>query len=390
MTKKETKGRSVVSSIIVLMLCFAMLLGTTYAWFTDSKSTAINKVKSGTLKVDIVDAYNTSLVDHTLGFVAADGRAQDDILWEPGCTYKVQDFYILNTGKLALKYKVYVNGIDGDSKLLDVIDWTNKQGDVLLTEYVGYLKPGERSAEPISIIGHMQETAGNEYQDLECEGIGVTVVATQWTYEKDSNSNQYDIDAEYPVASVSEFKDVVENIASGETVSVNLTDTLDLTKSAVKVNGESREGYGVDVPTGSTLIINGASADGNPTKIIVDHTAVNNSDGMNEGIEGATKVIFNNVTFVAKNAGSGYAVCTGFNFEGTVEFHDCKFENLYTAIYMNDHVAANKATLIIDNCTYVGDTWGYSIFRSGDKTIADVCNLTFNCAGKTERVSEFT
>ena len=37
-----------------MVTCLTMLIGTTFAWFTDTASTAVNKIQSGTLKVDIV------------------------------------------------------------------------------------------------------------------------------------------------------------------------------------------------------------------------------------------------------------------------------------------------------------------------------------------------
>ena len=40
-------------------MCVTMLVGTTFAWFTDSASTSVDKIKVGWLKVDIVDADNT-------------------------------------------------------------------------------------------------------------------------------------------------------------------------------------------------------------------------------------------------------------------------------------------------------------------------------------------
>ena len=52
-------------------------------------------------------------------FVAKDGRAQSEILWEPGCTYETEPVYVVNKGNLALKYNLGINGIIGDAKLLE-------------------------------------------------------------------------------------------------------------------------------------------------------------------------------------------------------------------------------------------------------------------------------
>ena len=83
--------------------------------------------------------------------------------------------------------------------------------------------PGQNDnvTESIVIKGHMKEDAGNEYQGLSIDGIGITVVATQDTVEYDSNDNQYDAGAEYlydanagshvRVSSVSDIKDALAN-----------------------------------------------------------------------------------------------------------------------------------------------------------------------------------
>ena len=64
------------------------------------------------------------LREKTLGWVAYDGREQEAILWEPGCTYNMEPFYIKNNGNLNLKFKFSVSGIQGDAKLLEAIDFT--------------------------------------------------------------------------------------------------------------------------------------------------------------------------------------------------------------------------------------------------------------------------
>ena len=57
--KKNTTKRSLLASLLALVMCVTMLVGTTFAWFTDSASTSVNKIEAGRLKVDIVDADNT-------------------------------------------------------------------------------------------------------------------------------------------------------------------------------------------------------------------------------------------------------------------------------------------------------------------------------------------
>ena len=198
MTSKSTK-RALISSTLALLMCVTMLVGATFAWFTDTASTAVNKIQSGKLDVALemsTDGTNWETAEgKTLTFKTQDNRAAGQILWEPGCTYELPQLRVVNKGNLALKYKIQITGIQGDAKLNEVIDWTINNDAINLTEE--HLSAGETGA-AFTIKGHMQESAGNDYQGLTIDGIGITVVATQDTVEKDSNDDQYDRNAEYP------------------------------------------------------------------------------------------------------------------------------------------------------------------------------------------------
>lgn len=50
---KSTK-RSLLLSILSMILCISMLLGTTYAWFTDSVTSGKNRINAGNLDVELV------------------------------------------------------------------------------------------------------------------------------------------------------------------------------------------------------------------------------------------------------------------------------------------------------------------------------------------------
>ena len=128
---KSTK-RAWLTSALSVLACVAMLIGTTFAWFTDTAKTNVNKIQSGTLDVALemltkneagedvwVNAEN-----QTLDFKKAEGGAGEKILWEPGCTYELPKLRVVNNGNLALKYKVQITGIKGDAELNKVIDWT--------------------------------------------------------------------------------------------------------------------------------------------------------------------------------------------------------------------------------------------------------------------------
>ena len=239
MTKTNSK-KALLSSAFALVLSAAMLIGTTFAWFTDTASTGVNKIVSGNLKVDIIGENSDSHIEK-LNFkkaAATDAEAGAAILWEPGCRYLTEGFRIANKGNLALKWKAQVNmnniingkvegstiAKDGKS-LLDVIDFyvvtsTDENAEAVAIEnFVGNLKKTETS-EVYYIKGVMQTTAGNDYQDLTLDGITVTVIAAQDTVENDSFDNQYDKDAKYPIVAMDTLQELINNAA--EPVSVKL------------------------------------------------------------------------------------------------------------------------------------------------------------------------
>ena len=209
--KLKSKKSALLLSFTSLLLCFAMLAGSTFAWFTDTASTAVNKIQSGTLKVDIQNEAGDSLRGKTLRWVVNGRISENNVLWEPNCTYELESFKIVNQGNLALKYQITINGVTGDAKLLEAIEFTAKIGndEIALDQLTGAILPkgaekktdNEQVEETglITISGHMKEKAGNEYQNLTIDGIGITVVATQYTYESDSISDQYDANADYTI-----------------------------------------------------------------------------------------------------------------------------------------------------------------------------------------------
>ena len=229
MTSSKSTKRALISSALAILMCAAMLIGTTFAWFTDTASTGVNKIVSGKLDVVLemniggewVDANGKTLPFLVAGEIPAEGT---EILWEPGCTYRVPELRIRNNGNLSLQAYVYVSGFkasgESDVDLRDVIDWKMSSFNGMLThpdkDISVIVNPGQNLK--FDLEAHMKEEAGNEYQGLSVEGISITVVAKQHTYEKDSIDDQYDKDATYPVASAAEMK---EALANGGIVSVN-------------------------------------------------------------------------------------------------------------------------------------------------------------------------
>ena len=198
--QKATK-RALLTSVMALVMCVVMLVGTTFAWFTDTASTGVNKITSGNLHVEIQDKTGEKI--ENLEWVKENGDVianQEGILWEPGCTYLLTPFKIVNTGNLALKYKIVITGLDGDSPLLDAIKFTYKVGGVesLLNEEGHLTAKGTAGAstDMITVSAHMDEAAGNDYMGKTLTGIKFTVLATQDTVENDSFGDQYDKNAE--------------------------------------------------------------------------------------------------------------------------------------------------------------------------------------------------
>ena len=212
-TKKALRG-----SLFALFLCIVLLIGTTFAWFTDTASTGVNKIQAGNLKVGFEYWNGQKYVD------AKDATLfSEDTLWEPGHT-EVVYLKVSNKGNLALKYKIKINGIQGDEKLNEVIDWTIS--DTALD--ADHKLAAKATSDELVIKGHMQESAGNEYQDKSIDGISITVYATQDTVENDSFNNRYDENAGYPIAKYSDMKDA---FASGGAIAINDNITADETKT---------------------------------------------------------------------------------------------------------------------------------------------------------------
>lgn len=206
MSNKKATKRALLTSIMALAMCVVMLVGTTFAWFTDTATANVNKIQAGNLDValEMFDTAQNKWVTaegQTLNFVKAAGGESQAILWEPGAEYKLPKLRVVNNGNLNIKYKVEVTGIQmnrqpvaGVFDLNDVITW-KADGLTLGTEAT--LNPTESKA--FTISGKMDTAAGNDYQGLTINGVSITVYATQATGEYDSTRNDYDTSAGYSV-----------------------------------------------------------------------------------------------------------------------------------------------------------------------------------------------
>ena len=211
MSNKKATKRALLTSITALAMCVVMLVGTTFAWFTDTATANVNKIQAGKLDValEMFDTAQNKWVTaegQTLNFVKAAGGESQAILWEPGAEYKLPKLRVRNDGNLALKYEVAITGaVDAtpnngvnDLELLDVITFSASIGGGTATSGV-YGKTIATGAlnkngdfQTIQLSAKMDENAGNTYQEMAISGIAITVKAMQVSYEYDSNGNTYD------------------------------------------------------------------------------------------------------------------------------------------------------------------------------------------------------
>ena len=249
MTQSKSTKRALTASMISLLLCIAMLIGTTFAWFTDTVTTGKNKIVAGNLDVELyvkdADSNSYVAVDETTSLF------DESALWEPGYTQAVY-LKVANVGALALKYQLAVNVISEQKgtnvageefSLSDYLvfgqavnaaevtyatreeAWAaagNTQG---LNDYSGegHLKAGEEGF--VALVVYMPTSVGNEANHKTNTtppsiDLGITLIATQDAVERDSFNNEYDKGAAYPghVATEAEFKTLLSDVKDGDTI----------------------------------------------------------------------------------------------------------------------------------------------------------------------------
>ena len=380
---KDTK-RALLISVLSVALCLAMLVGTTFAWFTDVARTGYSTITSG--RLDIVLQYKDgetwkSAEGKTLNFVKATGHEAEEILWEPGCTYYLPEVRVINNGTLAVKYEYDTSKFvfTGDTKLLDALEFVGEaEGDD--PESPAILLPGKFS-NPLKIGFHMKETAGNEYQGLTLTGAQIAVVATQATSESDSFDNTYDKDAQYPISVTT--GDELQTIVNDATAPVNIVlansittnnfvipadkdVTLDLNGCTV-TNAESHTILNKDHLTlkdssadksGQIISLKGNTAalrNGDNAVCVVEGGTISR-DGANGNtwhvVENFGKMTFNGGKVVLKN-GNGFAITNGWN-------------------YFDPGASTTHAVMEINALELDTDSSGIKNCRYGDLTVNDV------------------
>ena len=387
MTNRKSTKRALLGSVMAMVLCLAMLVGATFAWFTDTASTGVNKIQAGKLDValEMKDAAGqwVSAEGKTLNWVKA--AAGEQVLWEPGCTYTLPELRVVNNGNLALKYKLVISGIRGDAELNNVIDWTMTLDGAAYTlgeEHHLAAKNGATvDADVLTISGKMQESAGNDYMNKSIDGIAITVVATQDTVESDSFGKTYDKDAEYPITVTT--GDELQAIVNNATAPVNIVLANSITTNnfvipedkdvTLDLNGRTvtnAESHTILNKGHLTLRDSSADKSGQIISLKGNTAALRNGDHAVCVVEGGTisrdgangntwhvvenfgKMTFNGGKVVLKN-GNGFAITNGWN-------------------YFDPGASTTHAVMEINALELDTDSSGIKNCRYGDLTVNDV------------------
>ena len=367
--KNFSSKKALLLSVLSMVICVSMLIGSTFAWFTDSATANVNEIKSGNLEIalemskDGGNTWETVNDNSRLDFLVNGALPAGDatILWEPGCTFELPLLRVRNSGNLALKYQVVISGATGDTKLLDVIKFTAYVGDDTQGTTVnvkdgsavakGMLVPAEKadetnkSEQTIKISAHMDETANNNYKNLTLKDIKISVVATQATYEYDSNSNQYDAGAEmvYPEGITNDsfaenqtsvdsdgnfytsFKDAMAGVANGGTIYLKEGSTIDFPTHLNVTKNITIQGNGADF-SGKDISIGTYAAPENTETTIEIYNAKN-------------LVVWGQPTANLSDS------CTW-----NVKFYNCANDGYNFLMYRGGESATAKINLVIENC----------------------------------------
>ena len=388
-SSKSTK-RALLTSALALLMCVTMLVGATFAWFTDTASTGVNKIQAGNL--DIKVEYRTTadgnwqLLDNATDLFGAAGT-----LFEPGHT-RVVELRITNAGNLALKYKIGMNVVSetagtnkagnpyklsdylkvattgfqqypaeggiaqamewaifqkGDFGMWTARDFANFELEYTSNGNVHALQPG--AAQILGIKVYMPETVGNEANAISTEkaafiNFGLNVVATQYTVESDSFGTQYDKDAPLDFEPVSTADELKAAAANGK--NVQLTQDVTLTDALTFNNAVT-----IDL-NGKTLTSSLNSA-GYSLVAKADATIVNGTykgTGSARGIGAYGSLTMRNVTVDV--AGQVGVACSAADRQYTIE--DSTIKGGYALCNFN-----NNATINVSNSTLEGKNTGF-------------------------------
>ena len=408
MTKTNSK-KALLSSAFALVLSVAMLIGTTFAWFTDTASTAVNKIQAGNL--DIKLAYKNSTTGGEFKEANKETPVFDNnALWEPGHVEYVV-LKVSNTGSLALKYKLGINiasetgstNVNNNAfKLSDYIrfavlndDQSSLDRDALVAAATdsklikeGYSKEdhllaGENNEKVVTLVVWMPTDVGSEANhktEVTAPSIdlGISVAATQDTVEKDSFDNTYDKDAVYPIVAMDTLQELINNAA--EPVSA-------------KLEGNIAGSLTVPQNKNITLDLNGFTLTGGDTHAILNRGTLCIKDSSGNGkivaskantsaLRNAAVCVIEGGTFT-RAAGEGNKWHTVENF-GTMTFNGGKViaEDGQSFAIVNGWNYINpgeqKATMTINNIDMKAGPNGFKNCAGGTLTMNDG---TLHCTG---------
>ena len=289
MTKTKQTRRALSASILSVVLCAAMLIGTTFAWFTDSVTSGRNQIVAGNLDVELEYA---TVVDTQAGTLSEWKTVQDatdlfaDGLWEPGYAQVVY-LRVSNLGSLALKYQLSMNiasetaGVNVNGQTFNLSDYlqygavlnqsvpfANRDAAMdavtspvaLSTAYTSGEMHLEANAEPqyLALVVYMPKTVGNEANyrgdTVPTIELGVNLVAAQDAVESDSFDNQYDVNAGYPVkttidaGNIDSLEDMLNN--PGVPTEIELTESAADLKD-LTVTGDVTMNMGTNMLSGA-------------------------------------------------------------------------------------------------------------------------------------------
>ena len=366
MTKTRSTKSALIASILALCLCFTMLVGTTFAWFTDSVTSANNVIQSGNL--DVVLEYKSNWSD---GWATVDENTKifkDGALYEPGYT-EVVYLRISNAGSLAFKYLLSFNlaneegsiNVYGDefklSDYLQVGTYVQDEyssgfnyADILMPAMFGTreaalgsvelqklseanavicenapILPGDDTAQVVAIVLTMPDTVGNEAntrlgEDAPYIELGVRLFATQYTHENDSFGNQYDANVDQPaVHEIHNAADFTKAFAEGGQA---IIENMDLSGENA-VYAELAEGKSLALNTNNSII---AKQDDKEYAIINNGNLEITGNGtittqFKGSIENWGKLYINNLNIDVKGSKYGFHVKAG-----EVEINDLVLE----------------------------------------------------------------
>ena len=378
-----TTKRSLIASFISLLLCLSMLIGTTFAWFTDAVTSNSNLIQAG--KLDAEMYWSDTLLDADSDqWQSADGVPVFTYdKWEPGYT-EVKYVKIANNGNLSFKWQLTIEAESAVGKLAEVIDvyYVNPVSNEIIsldgltsagelvdvignrTATAGVLLPeGETSNEYLAgstilaIAFHMQEDAGNDYQNESVgDGFSLKLLATQFSYENDTFGNKYDENATWPkidLITVGSVDIPANAVDSSGALTENLT--INSTTNSMSVTVPA----GVKVADGATeLVLKVGVTDRSSNISMSDGQASRSLDVHVDGIASD-----NNVPMIID---LGAVLPAGYNPQNI-------------SLYHVENDTANKMTLVDsftahNQFTYDANTGSVSIYIASFSEVTAVVN----------------